>query len=319
MIDELDAREGLNNTLDKTDLDLGKRTQGKVRDIYEKDGRLIIITTDRISAFDHVLGTIPFKGQVLNQITQFWFGSTKDIVRNHVIEFPDPNVMVCRKAEPLPVEVVIRGYLTGSAWRDYEKKKEVSGIKLPEGLKKNQRFEKPLITPSTKAEQGEHDMPISREEIIEQGLVEKDLWEKIEKVTYELFKRGAKIAGKNGLILVDTKYEFGLLDGELILIDEIHTPDSSRYWYKNTYEDKFEKGEDPDPLDKEHVRNWLRDERGFSGDGEPPELSDEIRIEASEKYIKAFEQITGQQFSFIKSPILERIKINLKEQGYLKG
>ncbi|RMF05601.1 phosphoribosylaminoimidazolesuccinocarboxamide synthase [Candidatus Woesearchaeota archaeon] len=311
-------KEQLDNTIKETNFEsLGKLERGKVRDNYFDDGRIIMITTDRISAFDHVVGTVPFKGQVLTQIAAFWFNMTKDIVRNHLTDVPDPNVMVVRKCEPLPVEVVVRAYLTGSAWRDYKAGKDISGIKLPAGLKKDQKFDKPIITPSTKAERGEHDMPISREEIIERGLVDEETWNKIEEIALKLFARGTEHAAKQGLILVDTKYEFGLLDGEIVLMDEIHTPDSSRYWYSDTYQELFEKGEEQRSLDKEHVREWLR-QHGFSGDGSPPPLDAGIRIEAARRYIKVYEQITGRKFEFLKVPILDRIRKHLKDAGYLK-
>jgi phosphoribosylaminoimidazole-succinocarboxamide synthase len=317
MIEEMDVKEQLNNTLKETDFKgLGRLERGKVRDIYFADSRLTLIASDRISAFDVVVGTIPFKGQVLTQVAAFWFEMTKDIVSNHVLSVPDPNVTIVQRCEPLPVEVVVRAYLTGSAWRDYEKGKDISGIKLPSGMKRNQRFEKPIITPSTKADKGEHDMPISSEEIVKQELVSADDWKDIERISLEIFERGTTISAKNGLILVDTKYEFGKLDGRIILMDEIHTPDSSRYWHADSYEKLFEEGNDQKGLDKEHVRDWLR-ENGFSGDGEPPELSEEIRVEAAKRYIKVYEQLTGRELKLMKVPILHRIEVNLKEAGHL--
>jgi phosphoribosylaminoimidazole-succinocarboxamide synthase len=278
--------------------------RGKVRDVIDLGERLLIVATDRISAFDRVLSTIPFKGEVLNGIARWWFERTADIVQNHVVRpgqagYADslaksPRSMVVRKATVLPVEVVVRGYVTGSAWRDYEAGRPVSGIELPKGLKMNQRLAQPLITPSTKEAEG-HDEPISGAEIVRRGLVAKDTWGQVERAALALFARGTELAAERGLILVDTKYEFGLIDGALVLVDEIHTPDSSRYWYADTYKDLFDKGEKQRELDKEYFRRWLM-ERGFSGDGQPPEITDEVRCEVARRYILAYEEITGEPF-----------------------
>ncbi|MHA1819214.1 MAG: phosphoribosylaminoimidazolesuccinocarboxamide synthase [Promethearchaeota archaeon] len=315
MIDRQIIKANLSNTLLETNFpQLGKLYRGKVRDNYinsEKNQR-IIIATDRLSAFDRVITTIPFKGQLLNQISVFWFNKTRHLVPNHIIDNPDPNVIIARECKPFPIEMVIRGYITGSAWRDYQKGKKVSGIELPKGLKKNQKLERPIITPSTKAEKGVHDEPISREEIIAKGIVDKDIYEKVEEYTYKLFEFGQKYSNQNNLILVDTKYEFGITpSGEVILIDEIHTPDSSRFWIKDTYEELFNKGEEPEILDKEFFRGWLM-EHGFMGDGDIPEIPDEVRIELAERYIKTYEIITGHEFKVeFNEPILERITKNL--------
>ncbi len=270
---------------------------GKVRDIFPSgEHKLVIATSDRISAFDRILSTIPCKGELLNRISLFWFEQTADIVSNHIAEQVTARTVAVKKCEVLPVEVIVRGYLTGSAWRDYQAGKDISGIKLPAGMKMNQKFEQPLLTPSTKAEIGEHDMPISCEDIVKTGLVEKELWAKVEKAAVSLFNRGSKMLEKQGLILVDTKYEFGLLDGELILVDEVHTPDSSRFWYADTYEDLFAKGEEQRKIDKEYLRQWLIKEKNFMGEGESPEIPDEVRIEVAWRYIQAYEQITGTEF-----------------------
>jgi phosphoribosylaminoimidazole-succinocarboxamide synthase len=320
MISESVIRKQLNNTLERTDFrKLGKKYEGKVRDNYTKGKTRVIITTDRISAFDRVLGTIPFKGQVLNQLASFWFGHTKHIVGNHMIDTPDPNVMVVKECKSIPVEMVVRGYITGvtktSAWYNYQKGvRNFCGNILPEGLRKDQKFDKPILTPSTKIEK--HDRSLSKEEIIKEGLVSKELFDKMSKISFELFKFGTDFLSKQGLILVDTKYEFGTIDGELILIDEIHTPDSSRFWFKDTYESLFSQGKEQRKLDKEYIRTWLA-KKGFRGEGKPPKLTDQVRIEAAKRYILAYEKITGKEFEVIEGSVLERIRNNLKQKGYL--
>ncbi|MBI2139238.1 phosphoribosylaminoimidazolesuccinocarboxamide synthase [Candidatus Woesearchaeota archaeon] len=304
-------------TLDETNFPkLGERYKGKVRDVYANGNQLILIATDRVSAFDRILTTIPFKGQVLNQMAAFWFEKLKKIIPNHVIAIPDPNVIVARKVEIIPIEIVIRGHLTGSAWRDYDAGKSISGLHITPGMRKDQKFEEPLLTPSTKAKHG-HDLPISTEQIIEQGIISRSLMETIEKTAKALYKKGNEICAKHNLILVDTKYEFGLLDGALVLADEVHTPDSSRFWYKDTYQELFEAGKDQRMIDKEYFRQWLIREKGFMGDGPIPEIPDEIRVEFARRYIEVFEQITGETFSGTPGPVLERIKENMKSKGYL--
>ncbi len=318
MLSDGAIRSQIKYNLDKTDLGIGKKYEGKVRDNYLLGNKRIIITTDRISAFDRVLCTLPFKGQVLNQTSAFWFEKTKNIVKNHVIEVPDPNVTVGRECKLIPVEMVVRGYLTGvtttSSWYNYEKGvRNFCGNILPEGMVKNQKFSKPIITPSTKAEKGAHDESVSGEEIIRRGIVDGKLYRKMEKAALALFDFGNKLVSKNNLILVDTKYEFGLdSNEELILIDEIHTPDSSRYWIKNTYEDLFSRGEEPQKLDKEYVRQWLA-ARGFIGEGKIPEIPDDIKVEAAKRYITAYEMITGKEFKAEVGDVKERIKKNLKK------
>src|SRR3989338_470758 len=308
MILDNKIRDQMEYTLKETRFNLGKKYQGKVRDTYMTDDKIYIITTDRISAFDRVLTTVPFKGQVLNQISDFWFSMTKDIVKNHVISVPDPNVMVTRKLNILPIEVVIRGYLTGSAWRDYQKGNAVSGIKLPPGMRKDQKFDKPLFTPSTKAKEG-HDMPLSVHDIVAQGMLSKELIQKVEEMALKVFKRGQEVALSNGMILVDTKYEFGLDENnEIYLADELHTPDSSRYWYADTYEERFRNGQEQRMLDKEYLRQWLIKERSFMGDGHIPEIPAEVIIEVAKKYIKAYEEITGKKFDAKVGDVLESVK-----------
>ena len=270
--------------------------RGKVRDMADLNGNLLIVTTDRISAFDKVLTTIPCKGEVLNQLSLFWFHKTSDIISNHVVHEVSGRSVLVRKCDVLPVEVVVRGYLTGSAWRDYHAGKAISGIQLPEGLRYNQKFDQPLITPSTKEERGEHDRPISRDEIIDQDLIPRELWERIEDATLKLYKRGRETALERGLVLVDTKYEFGMQEEELFLIDELHTPDSSRFWYADTYDELFAAGENQRELDKEYLRRWLMD-RGYMGDGPPPDIPDDIRIEVALRYIQTYEMITGRVFT----------------------
>ena len=270
-------------------------TRGKVRDVVDLGTELLISTTDRISAFDRVLTTVPCKGEVLNTISLFWFRSTEDIIAHHVREEISARTIRAAKCSVIPVEVVVRGYLTGSAWRDYQRGARISGITLPPGMRFNQRFERPLLTPSTKEEKGTHDRPVSREDILAGGLVEKTLWEQIEETALALFRRGTEIARRQGLILVDTKYEFGLYNGRLTLVDELHTPDSSRYWHADAWEQLFAQGAGQRELDKEYLRQWLLD-RGWKGDGTPPQIPDEVRVQVARKYIEAWETITGRAF-----------------------
>lgn len=272
---------------------------GKVRDVYDiNNDLLVMVATDRISAFDVILPKgIPFKGQVLNQIAAKFLDATNDIVPNWKLATPDPMVTVGLKCEGFRVEMIIRGYLTGSAWREYNNGcRELCGVKLPEGMKENQKFPTPIITPTTKAEAG-HDENISKEEIIAQGLVSKEDYELMEKYTYALFARGTEMAAQKGLILVDTKYEFGKKDGKVYLIDEIHTPDSSRYFYADGYEEKFEKGEPQKQLSKEFVRQWLIDHDFMGKEGQQvPEMTDEYVNSVSERYIELYEHIVGEKF-----------------------
>ena len=305
-------KEQLRHTLDTTDFPtLGEKYQGKVRDTYAKGDRLVLITTDRLSAFDHVLTTLPFKGDLLNTLAHFWFQKTSHVVKNHVLDMPDPCVTVARKAAPYAVEFVVRGYLTGSLWRDYEKGSDPYGLKLPPGLKKDARFPTPLLTPSTKAPKGEHDLPLSEADVVGKGLLSaRDLAEAKE-ATLGLFKEGQAQAAARGLILVDTKYEFGKVQGALTLIDEMHTPDSSRFWEASEYEARFARGEPQLMLDKENLRQWLINERGFSGHGPLPVIPDEVRIGLADKYLTAYARITGQKFPLVPGSVKDRLAANL--------
>jgi phosphoribosylaminoimidazole-succinocarboxamide synthase len=293
----------------------GEKEAGKVRDIYRlgggrPGGRRVLITTDRVSAFDRVLGVIPFKGQVLNQLSAWWFEQTADLVGNHVIAIPDPNVTLAHEAEPLPVEVIVRGYITGvtktSLWYLYEQgERRPYGISLPDGLKKDDPLPKPIITPTTKATAGGHDERLTREEILERGLVAPGLWEEVEAAALGVFARGQAVAQQAGLILVDTKYEFGLVDGRLVLIDEVHTPDSSRYWTQVSYD----QGE-PKNFDKEFLREWFA-AQGYRGDGTAPVMTADFIAQVAARYIAAYEQLTGQMFVPGERPAAERIQRNL--------
>lgn len=269
--------------------------RGKVRDIVDLGKEILFTTTDRISAFDSVLATVPCKGEVLNTLSLFWFAETKDIIPHHVLEEISPRTVRAAKCSLLPYEVVVRGYLTGSAWRDYRRQGSVSGIRLAPGMRFNQMFEVPLLTPSTKEEKGVHDRPISREEILAGGKVARKLWEKVEETARALYQRGVEMAARRGLILVDTKYEFGLRGETLVLVDEVHTPDSSRYWYADSWKKLFEAGQPQRELDKEYLRQWLLG-KGWKGDGPSPVIPDEVRIEVAWRYITAWQTITGTTF-----------------------
>lgn len=295
---------------------------GKVRDVYTvKNDLLVMIATDRISAFDVVLPKgIPYKGQMLNQIAAKFLDATSDIVPNWKLATPDPMVTVGLRCEGFPVEMIVRGYLCGSAWRTYKSGvREICGVKIPDGMRENQRFETPVITPTTKAEYGMHDEDISKEEILKQGLVTPEDYALLEKYTMELFLRGSEIAAKRGLILVDTKYEFGKRDGKIYLIDEIHTPDSSRYFYADGYQERFEKGEAQKQLSKEFVREWLMANNFQGKEGQTvPEMTDEIVTGISERYIELYENISGEAFDRADiSNISERIERNVV--AYLKN
>ncbi len=299
---------------------LGKRIQGKVRDIYFKSGQRILITTDRISAFDRVLGYIPYKGQVLNELSSFWFKKTKDIVPNHLIAVPHPNVSLVKNAKPYPVEMIVRGYITGvtttSIWYWYEKgERSIYGLKFPNGLQKNEKLRKPVLTPTTKAEKGAHDEKLTHDEIIKKKLVSAKILRQMEEIALALYKRGNDLLSKRGLILVDTKYELGEYNGKLVLIDEIHTPDSSRYWIAESYHDKFKKGEEPENYDKEFFRKWYVG-RGYRGDGKPPKMSKDLQVKTAQRYISIYEMITGRKFKPEMYPLEEGIKKALKV--YLK-
>ncbi|HYD42912.1 MAG TPA: phosphoribosylaminoimidazolesuccinocarboxamide synthase [Anaeromyxobacter sp.] len=318
LTDEL-LRAQLPHALRQLDLPaLGDLYRGKVRDNYTRGDRIVMVTTDRVSAFDHVLGTIPFKGEILSRLTTFWFEKVKDIAPVHLVDTPDPSVMVVKKAKPFPVEIIVRGYITGSLWRDYKAGKGGYGIDWPKGLRKDQKFDTAVLTPSTKAEYGQHDEPISEAEILKQGLVAPEVWAEARAVALRLFQRGQEWAASRGLILVDTKYEMGIADGKLVVIDEIHTPDSSRYWIAEGSEERFARGEEQRMLDKENIRQWLIQEHGFSGQGTPPPLTDEVRISLARTYVNLFEQLTGQPFQAEAGSVEQRIQRNLAARGYLK-
>ncbi len=295
------------------ELPLADRRVGKVRVSYAWEaGERLFITTDRLSAFDRVIAGVPRKGQVLNQLAAWWFATTRDIVDNHVVGVPDPNVTIARAAKPLSVEVIVRGYITGvtstSLWRQYDEgARTIYGYTFPDGLQKNTALPAPIITPTTKAEAGAHDEPLSCAEVTEKGYVEPELWERVQAAALAVFARGQEVASSAGLILADTKYEFGIADdGTLLLIDELHTPDSSRFWVRESYEARLATGEEPESLDKEVIRQALA-AAGYSGDGEPPVLGPEVWRATTERYIDAYERITGLTFNPGATPVAERI------------
>ena len=320
MIDQDIIRAQLGNVLTAATLaGLPNHYTGKVRDTYRlHDGRLIIIATDRQSAFDLNLAAVPFKGQVLTQTARYWFDATRDICANHVIEYPDPNVAVCRNLDMLPVEMVIRDYMTGSTntsiWPMYEKgKRDMYGVTFPGGLVKNQKLPQTILTPTTKGEQGDHDLPITPAEIVEQGLLSQSRWDELAELSLAVFARGREMAAERGLILVDTKFEFGLDEaGAVCLADEILTPDSSRYWLNDTYEACMTSGKNPDGLDKDFLRLWVR-ERCDPYKDPIPDIPDDTLVEFSQRYIRLFEAVTRQEFSAEAGgqPVLDRIRTNL--------
>jgi len=302
-IDLATLKRGLGLTLDHTDLDaLGKKYEGKVRDNYSPgDGRRIIVVTDRISAFDRVLGTLPFKGQLLNGVAAWWFRETASIAPSHLLEVPDPNVMIGIECTPLPVEMVVRAYLTGvtstSIWTHYAKgERTFCGHRLPDGLKKNDALPAPILTPSTKAPKGGHDLSVSREEILAMGQITPHDFDAAGEIAMALFRFAQRVCEARGLILADTKYELGKTpDGRIVVIDEIHTPDSSRFWFAASYGERVARGEEPESFDKEYVRRWLAAE-GYTGDGPVPPIPDDVRVEASRRYAEACERIRGEPF-----------------------
>jgi phosphoribosylaminoimidazole-succinocarboxamide synthase len=295
-------------------LPLPDRREGKVRVSFGYgESQRLFVTTDRLSAFDRVIAGVPYKGQVLNQLSGWWFERTADVVANHVVGIPDPNVLIARTANTLPVEVVVRGYITGvtstSLWRQYEDgARTIYGYDFADGLRKNSALPSAIITPTTKAEHGAHDEPLSPADVVRKGLVPADRWAEVEAVALELFRRGQDLARQSGLILADTKYELGTTaDGELLLIDEVHTPDSSRYWIADTYEARLAAGEEPESLDKEVVRRALI-AAGYDGHGDPPVLEPSVWEQTSRRYIDAYERLTGLQFNPGSYPVEDRIK-----------
>lgn len=317
MTDKTRIEANLNNCLeDAAHLGFPGYRRGKVRDTFDIGDKLILVTTDRQSAFDRVLASIPFKGQVLNQVSAFWFEQTKDIVKNHVLEVPDPNVTVGRKGKVVPIEFVVRSYMTGSTstsiWKNYQGGlREYCGHSLPDGMVKNQKLERAIVTPTTKDD--EHDELTSGAEIVANGTLDQATWEKMENIALSLFARGQEIAAKNGLILVDTKYELAWdADGEIMLIDEIHTPDSSRYWIADSYQERFDAGQEPENIDKEFLRLWFVDNCDPYNDENLPAAPDELVVELSSRYIRLYEMITGRTFEPVEEPpIRDRLRENL--------
>lgn len=326
-IDRKRLAELCSQTLSETDFSsdrgrrgLGKRITGKVRDSYldpeRAPGRRTIVVSDRVSCFDRVVGTIPLKGQILNQMAAFWFEQTRDLVRNHLIEVPDPNVSIVLECKTLPVEFVMRGYLTGSSstsiWTAYESGvRNYCGHVLPDGLRRHEKLATPILTPTSKAAHGDHDELTSREALIGSGVISEALYDEARAIAHRLFAEGSRFAEKQGLILADTKYEMGLDEsGAVVVIDEIHTPDSSRYWRLDSYEQALSEGRSPAAIDKEYVRLWLG-EKGYKGEGKPPELPLEVRVEAATRYIAAFEQVSGRTFEPNFEAPKERIERNL--------
>ncbi len=301
---------------------LGPAIRGKVRDSYVIGDKRILITTDRLSAFDRVIGLVPYKGQVLNQLSQFWFEAIADILPSHMLAVPDPNVMVARESEPYPIEVIVRGYITGvtttSLWYNYERgERRMYGLVLPDGLRKNQALPEPVITPTTRATgPGGHDERITPDEIVQRGIVSEPEWREIAAKALAVFARGQQIAARAGLILVDTKYEFGRIDGALAIIDEVHTPDSSRFWRADTYHQRLEAGEEPDNFDKEFVRLWYT-AQGYRGEGEPPAMPDDLVVQAAQRYVTVYEMLSGRPFEPAPYPAQPRIEAALRRIGLL--
>jgi phosphoribosylaminoimidazole-succinocarboxamide synthase len=306
------------------DLPLQGKSSGKVRDWYPLPGnQRLFITTDRLSAFDRVLSAVPYKGQVLNQLSAWWFEHTADIIPNHVVSLPDPNALVARAATPIQVEVIVRGYITGvtstALWYRYSLgEREIYGYPFPEGLKKNQALPQPIITPTTKGGVTGHDERLTCAEVTRFGLLDEATWETVQKAALALFKRGNELANRAGLILVDTKYEFGLDEaGQVMLIDEVHTPDSSRFWRADTYQERFDRGEEPENFDKEFIR-LAYTERGYRGDGEPPEMGEELWQAASQRYRTIYEMLCGETFLAGDYPVEPRLLRNLGSAGVIQ-
>ena len=307
----------------ETHLPLPGRWSGKVRDSYNlPDARRLLVTTDRLSAFDRVLACVPFKGQVLNQLAAWWFGQTADLIPNHLLSLPDPNAAVVVEAAPFGVEVIVRGYITGvtttALWYRYALgEREIYGYRFADGLRKNEPLPEPIITPTTKASAGGHDERLTCAEVVEQGLLDSDTWEAVQAAALAIFKRGQQVAERAGLILVDTKYEFGRApDGRVLLIDEVHTPDSSRFWKADSYPERLAAGDEPENFDKEFVRLAYA-ERGYRGDGPAPDLGDELWTRASQRYITIYEGLTGQALQPGAYPIEPRLIANLRQAGWL--
>lgn len=316
----MDREYALKNCITETNASVGKAPyRGKVRDVYELDEQTLgIVVTDRISAFDHIMKqAIPFKGQILNRLSSFSFENVADIMDHHIIDVPHPNITIAKKCTPIPIEIVVRGYLTGHAWRTYKSgRRELCGVSLPSGMKEHQKFQSPILTPATKAEEG-HDEDISESEILGRGLINEADWNQIRKFAFKLFERGSKIADKQGLILVDTKYEMGYYNGKLTLIDEVHTSDSSRYFYKEGYENRLKNDEPQRQLSKEFLREWLMD-KGFQGleNQTLPNLPDSFRWSIYQRYAELFETLTGNTFAPVSVKHIDS-EIDKAFTGYL--
>lgn len=318
MVSEQQLAQSLPNALAEVDLPfLGEKTHGKVRDIYTQAGELVLITTDRLSAFDHILGVVPYKGQVLNQLAAFWFAQTRTIIGNHLISVPDPNVTIARRCQPLPVEVVVRGYITGvtqtALWYRYSQgERTIYGLDFPDNLQKNDALPTPIITPTTKGSATGHDERITSAQVVALGLATESQWTQICAAAVAVFQHGQAIARQAGLILVDTKYEFGVTpSGEVLLIDEVHTPDSSRFWLADSYAARHAAGQEPENFDKEFVRLYYA-AQGYRGDGEPMPLPAELAVQAAQRYIRTYELLTGQPFVPGDLPAAPRIEQNLR-------
>jgi len=318
MLSEQQLYQSLPNALAGVDLPfLGEKMHGKVRDIYTQGGELVLITTDRLSAFDRILGVVPYKGQVLNQLAAFWFEQTRTIIGNHLITVPDPNVTIARRCQPLPVEVVVRGYITGvtqtALWVRYSQgERTIYGLDFPDGLQKNDALPTPIITPTTKGGATGHDERITSAQVVAMGLATESQWTQICAAAVAVFQRGQAIARQAGLILVDTKYEFGVTPaGEVLLIDEVHTPDSSRFWLADSYAARHAAGQEPENFDKEFVRLYYA-AQGYRGDGEPVPLPAELAVQAAQRYIRTYELLTGQPFVPADLPAAPRIEQNLR-------
>ena len=318
MLSEQQLYQSLPNALAGVDLPfLGEKMHGKVRDIYTQGGELVLITTDRLSAFDRILGVVPYKGQVLNQLAAFWFEQTRTIIGNHLITVPDPNVTIARRCQPLPVEVVVRGYITGvtqtALWVRYSQgERTIYGLDFPDGLQKNDPLPTPIITPTTKGGATGHDERITSAQVVAMGLATESQWTQICAAAVAVFQRGQAIARQAGLILVDTKYEFGVTPaGEVLLIDEVHTPDSSRFWLADSYAARHAAGQEPENFDKEFVRLYYA-AQGYRGDGEPVPLPAELAVQAAQRYIRTYELLTGQPFVPAALPAAARIEQNLR-------
>lgn len=305
------------------DLPLAGKSSGKVRDWYSLgEEQKLFITTDRLSAFDRVLAAVPYKGQVLNQLSTWWFSQTEAIIPNHVISIPDPNALVAQAVKPFPVEVIVRGYITGvtstALWYRYSiGEREIYGYHFPEGLVKNQALPEPIITPTTKGGVTGHDERLTCSEVVQFGLLDANTWEYVQHAALELFKFGSQVANRGGLILVDTKYEFGIdKDGKVIIIDEVHTPDSSRFWRADNYHQRFEAGQEPENFDKEFIR-MAYVEKGYRGDGEPPQVEEELWAAASQRYTRIYDLITGTPFQPGEYPVEPRLLLNLRKAGII--